>query len=117
MGSGRIYGGKLPYDDGDGGLVVSAFIVRGSEVAFSLASSTNTFGTWRLESGAPATLENGEYMARGLRATSASEQVTVDIVFRIDHEEQGESIEVSGFVREGSEEFGFSGELDARRSA
>ena len=117
MANGRIYGGNLLYDDGDGGLVVSAFIVRGTEVAFSLASSTNTFGSWHLESGTPAMLENGEYIARGLRATGATGQVALDIIFRIDHEQPGESIDVSGFVREGSDEFEFSGELDAKNPA
>ena len=113
MVNGRIYGGNLPYDDGDGGLVVSAFIVRGTEVAFSLVSSTNTFGSWYIESGTPAMLENGEYIAKNLRATSSTRQATLDIIFRIVHEQPGESIEISGFVREGSVEFVFSGELDS----
>jgi len=111
----RRYSGKLYYGGNDH-LDIAAFIVRGDEIAFSLASVTQEHGRWEAESGRTAMLQpDDSYLAEQVRAHKSGVDAAFpwDIIFNIAHEELGQCIEVSGKLVEGGELYEFEGELDA----
>lgn len=111
----RRYSGKLYYGGNDH-LDIAAFIVRGDEIAFSLASVTQEHGRWEAESGRTAMLQpGGSYFAKQVKAYKSGvvAEFPWDIVFHITHEEPGKLIEVSGKLVEGGKPYEFEGELDA----
>ena len=111
----RRYKGKLYYEDSNAYLDIAAFIIRPDGIGFSL-SSVSELGRWKAESGKTALLQpDGSYLVKSVQA---SEQGTVasipwDIVFRIESEDIGRVVEITGTVWEGAEEGSFEGELDA----
>lgn len=112
----KRYSGKLYYDDQIAHVEITEFIIRGSEIGFSLSSVTQEHGRRVAESGKPALLRpDGSYLAQNVHAsqsgTSASDPW--DIVFRIKHEEIGQYIEISGELHEAGEIYEFEGELEA----
>lgn len=108
--SGNLYYGGSDYLD------IAAFIVRGDEIAFSLASVTQDHGRWEAESGRTAIRQpNGSYLATRVQARKSGVDAAYpwDIEFRITYEEPGKRIKVSGKLIEGGEAYEFEGELDA----
>lgn len=111
----RRYSGKLYYGGNDH-LDIATFIVRGNEIAFSLASVTQEHGRWEAESGQPAKLQpDGSYLAHQVQAHKSGvvAEFSWDIVFHITHEEFGKLIEVSGELVEDGVPYKFEGELEA----
>ncbi|MDV6345036.1 hypothetical protein [Nitrosomonas sp. Is37] len=112
----KQYSGKLYYDDLIAHVEIIAFIIRESEIGFSLASVTSEHGRWVAESGEPALLQpDGSYLAQNVYASSNGTRASDpwDIVFRIKHKEIGQYIEISGELHEGGEIYEFGGELEA----
>lgn len=111
----KRYKGPLYFDEIEH-LDIDAFIVRDTEIGFSLASVTREHGRWEAESGKPAYLQrNGEYLAKNVMATQSNTQASHpwDILFRIVYEEPGQYIEVSGELVEAGIHYKFEGELEA----
>ncbi len=111
----RRYQGRLYYDDSAAGHIdVQSFILRESEIGYSLESVGQVHGRWTAESGKAALLQDdGTFLARevcasklGVKASSAWK-----ITFKIEEEVIGETVEVSGSIEEAGEVSTFSGEL------
>ena len=112
----RRYFGKLYYHTHDH-VDVSTLIVRENEIAFALASVTKEHGRWEAESGKAAVLQvDGSYLAKQVQGMKNGVLAALpwDIAFRIEHEELGEQIELSGEIREGGKAYPFEGELNAK---
>lgn len=111
----RRYSGKLFYDQSEH-LDVTTFIIRKNEIGISLASVTQEHGRWEAESGKPALLQlDGSYLAQDIHASKNGMPASYpwNIVFRIEQEEMGQYIEVSGELHEAGETYEFEGKLDA----
>ena len=112
------YFGKLYYNGlSEDFLDIENFIIRESEIGFSLASVTQEHGRWEAESGKPALIQSdGSYVAKNVNATKNSVPVSHpwDIVFRIEGVNIGHDIKVSGELRENGETYEFEGELALR---
>ena len=110
----RRYSGELYYNVLPGRLIITNFIIRENEIGFSLVSATGEHGRWEAESGKPALIQSdGSYVAKNVNATNNGETLSHpwDIVFRIEDENIGHDIEVSGELRENGETYEFEGEL------
>ena len=115
----RCYHGRLHYDDSAVDYIdVQSFIVRESEIGYSLDSVGQIHGRWTAESGKPAALQrDGTFLAKdvlasklGVKASSAWK-----ITFKIEEETIGETVEVSGSIEEAGEVNSFYGELNVSR--
>lgn len=111
----RRYKGKLFYTGSNDYLDIAALIIRPDEISFSLAS-VSELGRWEAESGKVALLQpDGSYLAKGVKASQQRTAASIpwDIVFRIESEELGRVVELTGSVWERASEGPFEGELDA----
>jgi hypothetical protein len=111
------YAGKLYYSyPGNDHLDVSAFIIRGNEIAFALASVTQEHGRWEANSGHTATvLNDGTFLAKGIPASKLGVPSAFpwDIKFKLEKLDGGKSLDVSGELTEGGISYNFSGELES----
>ena len=112
----RRYRGRLNYDGINDYLEIESFIVRGTEIAYSLVSVSHVHGRWIAESGKPALLQsNGRFIATDVWASKLGVKSTSPwlIEFQIESEEIGNSIEISGQTEEAGSVMLFYGELTA----
>ena len=110
----RKYRGRLTYDGSSAYVEVESLIVRETEIAYSLASVSQEHGKWIAESGKPATLQiDGTFLAKRVWASKLGVRAGSpwDISFKIEYEEQGKLIEVSGSIAEADDIGEFYGEL------
>ena len=111
----RRYRGRLPYGQG-AYLDFQSFIVRECSIGFAAVSVDPQYGPWEIESGKPAILmEDGTYWAKGVYAQQRGTRADGpwDISFKIDYEDIGATVEVSGTLAADGEIYEFGGELDA----
>jgi hypothetical protein len=113
----RRYAGRLTYDDGQNHIDVDALIVRENEIAYNLASVSKRHGRWIAASNRPAHLQpSGSYLATCVPASKMGVNANPPwtISFTIEEELLGSSIELSGYIAEGSEQSSFYGVLEAK---
>jgi hypothetical protein len=111
----RRYRGRLAYGRG-AYLDFQSFIVRQESIGFAAVSIDSHYGPWEIESGKPAILmEDGTYWAKGVYAQQRGTRADGpwDISFKIDYEDMGVTIEVSGMLAADGKIYEFIGELDA----
>lgn len=114
----RRFAGKLYYSGpGSDYLDVTTFIIRGDEIAFSLASVTQEYGCWVADSTQTAILNhsNGTYLAKNVNATQQGISLSSpwNIAFTIKDGEDEKYIEVEGVLIEEGIAYNFDGELEA----
>lgn len=112
----RRYSGKLYYEDQIAHVDITKFIIRESEIGFSLASVTQEDGRWEANLAEPALLQpDGSYLAQNVlaRKNNINADDRWEIVFRIEREEIGQSVKISGELHEAGEIYKFEGELEA----